>query len=291
MGSSMITRRLFATGLVLSSLPVARSFAQKPVLPANRKLEWRVKMDGFGGASEPDIKAVLRSAADELWKYCPNTQFEQKGFEIYHNKQYPISHYEPSPDGYLVVGLAVEGNLWARFSFQFAHEFGHCLMDHANDTKKRWHKLEHANQWLEESICEVASLFSLRGMAQTWKTKPPYPNWKGYSSALADYARQRMEEPKHCLPAGTTFSAWFASEEAGLRKAWAQREKNMIISQQLLPLFDAQPDGWEAITFLKLGTRDVNKTLAKNISEWSANAPAEHRAFISKVAAVFGVKA
>ena len=57
----------------------------------------------------------------------------------------------------------------------------------------------------------------------------------------------------------------------------------------MLPLFEAEPAGWEALTALKLGTRDVNKTLAKHLAEWHANAPAAQRAFITKFAAIFGV--
>ncbi len=295
----MVTRRHFTSTLGLAALAAARSLAQMPTNSAlaaapppgaERKINLRVRMDGFGGASEADIKAVLRSAANELWQHCPDVRFEAPGFEIYHNEKYPITHFERSEDGWIVIGLAVEGNLWARFAFQFAHEFAHALMDHSNDWRRLWHKVEHANQWLEESICETSSLFCLRAMARTWKTAPPYPNWKDYATALASYAQERMDDPKHRLPGGQTFAAWFAAEEAGLRKAWAQREKNTIIAQQLLPLFETQPGGWEALPWLKRGTRDVNKPLAKHLAEWHSGAPAEQRAFIARLAEVFAVK-
>jgi len=286
----VIARHVFIATLLLTALSAVSGWAETPVAVANRKLVLRVRMSGFGGASEADIKAVLRSAGGEIWKHCPNTRFEQPGFEIYHNDKYPITHFDPSRDGWIVIGLAVEGNLWARFSFQFAHEFTHALMDHSNDSRKLWHEPEHSNQWLEESICETASLFSLRAMGQAWKTNPPYPNWKDYAPALTKYAQERMDNPKQRLPVGTTFAAWFAAEEPGLRKACAQREKNTIIAQQLLPLFEAEPTGWEAITTLKLGSRDTDKTLAKHLSEWHANAPATQRPFIVRFATVFGVK-
>ena len=271
--------------MVCMTLPLVSGAEQTLARP----LALRVKLDGFGGASEADIKAVLRSAGGALWQHCPHTQLPPQGFEIYHSTPDPITQYALSGDGRIVIGLAVEGHLWARFAFQFAHEFAHALMDHSNDPGRPWHKLEHANQWLEESLCETASLFSLRAMAQTWPTQPPYPNWISYAPALGDYAAQRMAEPRHRLPAGQTFAAWFAAEEPGLRQQWAQREKNTLIAQQLLPLFEAEPAGWEAITALKLGTRDVDKTLAKHLAEWHANAPAAQRAFILKIAALFGV--
>jgi hypothetical protein len=276
-------------GVLLCAAFFAERGSAQTASASGRELVLCVKSEGFGGASTPDIQAVLRSAGGEIWRHCPHTRFPPQGFEIYHSATYPITQYELSSNGCIVIGLAVEGRLWARFSFQFAHEFAHALMDHSNDPGRPWHKLEHANQWLEESICETASLFSLRAMAQTWPTQPPYPNWKSYAPALADYAAQRMAEPRHRLPAGQTFAAWFAAEEPGLRLQWAQREKNTLIAQQLLPLFEAEPAGWEAVTSLKLGTRDVSKTLTKHLAEWHANAPAAQRAFIIKISAVFGV--
>ena len=65
------------------------------------------------------------------------------------------------------------------------------------------------------------------------------------------------------------------------------REKNNIVAEQLLPLFEAQPAGWEAITFLNLGRREPEETLATRFAEWRAAAPAGHRAFIARIAAVF----
>jgi hypothetical protein len=279
----MISRRTFVAALAM--LPLG---ARAATIAPGRKLDFRVKTPGFGNAGEADIKAVLQSAAGEIWKHCPDTQFHQPGFEIYHNAQYPITHFELSADGRVVIGLAVEGTLWARFTFQFAHEFAHALMDHTNDSSRIWHRLDHANQWLEECLCETASLFGLRAAAKTWKTSPPYPNWRDYAWALDDYARQRMEDPKQQLPRGTDFHTWFAREEASLRKAPTQRDKNVIVAGRLLPLFEAEPRGWEAITFLKLGSRDPEKSLAKHLAEWQDNTPVGQRPFVRRVAAVFG---
>ena len=115
-------------------------------------------------------------------------------------------------------------------------------------------------------------------------------NWKSYSAALADYAEKRMTDPKHQLPEDKSFAAWFAEEERGLREKWAQREKNTIIARHLLPVFEAEPRGWEAMTWLRHGPRETDKTLAKHFADWKANAPEQHRAFIGKLAAVFAVK-
>ena len=278
------TRRTFLASLAATALPRALFAADDP-----RKLAMRIDLKGFGNAGEADIKAVLRSAAGEIWKHCPNSRFEQPGFAIYHNDKYPITHFERSDDGWIVIGLCLDGPYWARFAYQFAHEFCHALADHTNDWRRLWHNPGHANHWLEESFCETASLFSLRAMAKTWETNPPYVNWKDYSKALTNYAKEWLEDPKHQLPAGKTFIEWFRESEPEMRKNGTIRDKNGIVATQLLPLFEAEPRGWESLTTLNLGKRIEARPLADHLAEWKANTRPELQPFVGKIAAVFGL--
>lgn len=296
--AAVITRRRFGASLLLCALPgVVRSALAatndppaKPGPPSGRKLSLRVKLAGFGEASEPDIKAVLRSAGEEIWRHCPNTRFDEPGFEIYHHDKYPITHHERARDGAVVIGLATRDRFWAQYAFQFAHEFCHALISHSNDWRRLWRKSEHANQWLDETLCETASLFALRAMGRSWSTHPPFGNWKSFAPALTRYAQERLDDPKHKLPAGTVFAEWFAAELPGLRKAPTQRDKNTLMAARLLPLFEARPAGWESVTSLQLGSRDADKPLATHLAEWHANAPAAQKKFVADVAGVFGVK-
>jgi hypothetical protein len=91
------------------------------------------------------------------------------------------------------------------------------------------------------------------------------------------------------LPKGVTFQAWFAQNEAALRKSGMLREKNVIIARELLPLFEAAPGNWAAMPYLNIGPRVKNKTTAQKFADWGAACPAEHRAFIGQLAGVFGV--
>ena len=113
----------------------------------------------------------------------------------------------------------------------------------------------HANSWLEESLCETASLFTLRAMSRSWGIAPPYPAWKNYARWLNHYAEQRLAQPGHHLPPGTPFLAWFKQNEPALRANPAVRDRNTVIAIQLLPLFEADPRGWEALVFLNRGSR------------------------------------
>lgn len=282
------TRRQF-TGLLLSAAPAALLADAPPPPAAGRNLDLRIG-DGFG-ASEADIRAVLVSAAESIWKHCPNTQWDEPGFFIYHSTDAPITIFDHRADGRIAIGLTTEGNFWSQFAYQFAHEFCHALAGHSNDWKKLWLKGRKANHWIEESLCETASLFAMRAMAGSWKTAPPYRNWKSYAESLIKYVVDRMEKAAATLPAGTAFQDWFRENETSMREKATIREKNNVVAIHLLPLLEAQPSGWEAITFMNLAKRDPEKTLAAHFTDWSEVAPPAQRAFIGKVAAVFAVGA
>ncbi len=279
-----LTRRRFSA--VLFALLGGRAIAADEV--AGRRLDFRIGED-FGGARAADIQAVLASAAQSIWKHCPSTRWEVPGFFIFHSEGAPITLFDHRGDGRVAIGLTTQGTFWSQFAYQFSHEFCHALAGHANDWREPWIKAKKANHWLEESICETASLFAMRAMSRTWETAPPYPNWKSYAPALGKYAADRMEKTRADRPEGFTFAAWFREHEESMRANSTIREKNNVVALELLPLFEAEPSGWEAMTvFNRVKDRDPQKTLARHFADWADAAPAEQRTFIGKVAAVFG---
>ena len=255
---------------------------------ATKKLQISVAADDWGDASQENIRAVLKSAAGELWRYCPHTHLPS--ILVEHTTTDPIALFDRRPDGTVVVRLNSRGRLWAQFSFQYAHEFAHVLAVQAEDGRPHWRTANHANQWFEESLCETASLFALERMAKSWTVSPPYPNWKSYATHLAEYAKEREQDPAHKLPAEIAFATWFHGQEPSLRTNAVQRAKNCIIASQLLPLLRASPQHWEAMTGLNLGARGKDEPFAQYLTEWRANSGPEHRAFIQEIAGLFGVR-
>ena len=261
----------------------SRSFAAG----AGRELSFEIDGD-FGGASVENIRAVLISAASTLWEQCPNTRWEQPGFIIHRSMGNPITAYEHDKQGRIDIGLNVDGSYWAQFAFQFAHEFCHALAGHSNDWRKTWIKGPKANQWFEESLCETASLFALRSMAKRWQTAPPYQNWRSFAPHLAEYAEARITGARTSFT--EPFLPWFGKEQASLRGNAGQREKNLNIALQLLPMFEAEPSGWEAVTFCNLGAKVPDQGLDVFFNDWEQNSPKVHHAFIGKVAKLFGIE-
>ncbi|MFM8470523.1 MAG: hypothetical protein ACKODH_11225 [Limisphaerales bacterium] len=281
---NFISRRVFAAQCVVG---LAGAVHAAEPSRAGRRIDLEIT-SGFGDALEADIRAVLLSAADALWRHCPNTRWEVPGFHIYRARPVPITLHQRRPDGRIAIGLTAEGRHWAQFAFQFAHEFAHALASHADDAQRRWIGDHGANQWFEEALCETASLFALRAMGRAWAEQAPYPNWKSYAPALTKYAQERLDQSAATLALDAPFGPWFTAELASLRQAATQRDKNLVIARQLLPLFEAHPAGWEALTALNLTLdRDPQKGFVRYLADWELAAPEMQREFIRKLKSVF----
>ncbi len=278
----MPTRRRFLRTLVAAGLAapaVAHSAEEKATL------EILVDAKGWGAAAPADIRAVLLGAAQEIWRWCPGEMI--RPIRVYHRTDFPQTDFMHDWRGRIRIGLASQDTRWAQMAFQFAHEFIHALAQHSAAARRAWRTPRHANLWFEECLCETASLFVLRRMAAMWSANPPYPQWRGYAPELAKYATERLARPDHQLPDGRGFNDWFREHESALRTNPAQRAKNVIVARQMLPLFEAEPAGWEAACYLNLGRRDREKPRAQHFAEWQTASPASLRPFVERVTALF----
>jgi hypothetical protein len=272
---------LFTNGTALAEADTGSVPFQKP-------LDIRVQANAFGTASPAEITAVLNAAASEMWRHCPRTQIG--GIDVYYRPDHPQVDFRRTSSGRIAIGLSAHDTHWAQYSFQFAHEFCHALVNFSNNPKQLARYPRHANLWLEESFCETASLFLLRAMSRSWQVAPLHPAWRAYAPWLNDYAAKRLALPKHQLPPGTSFLVWFHRNEAALRQNPDLRDWNTIIAIQFLPIFEADPSGWEAITYLDRGLHNPNESLAQRFLTWRLECPENLRRFVSRLADVFGLK-
>jgi hypothetical protein len=253
-----------------------------------KPIDIHVSPNGFGKVNPADITAVLQSAGSEIWRHCSRTQLE--GIDLYRRTDHPQTDFKRTPSGRIAIGLATHDTYWAQYSFQFAHEFCHALANFSNNPRRLMRYPRQANLWLEESLCETASLFALRAMNRSWRTAPPYPAWRSYASSFNEYAEERLALPEHHLPVGMTFLVWFRENQSSLRANSDLRDRNTIVAIQLLPIFEGEPRGWEAVTFLNRGSADPNQSLARHFAEWRSQCPSDLRPFVTRLAAVFAVK-
>ncbi len=241
------------------------------------KIDIRPNAGAAWGAEIADVRKVLDAAASELAKHFPGREIAPILVEPAGG---PITLFKRGANGEYQVRLATGKTLWAQYTFQFAHELCHILCGYDEDP--------HANKWFEESVCEAASLFVLRRSAETWKTSPPYPNWKDYAPHLKSYADDRTKAAT--LPGEKTFAQWYRDNEKELAKNAVDRDRNNVVAGQLLPLLEKDPSRWEAVAWLNTEKMDAATTFAQFLAAWHRNAPEKHRAFVKAVAALFEVE-
>jgi hypothetical protein len=240
-------------------------------------LDIRSVVDVSWGGRTQDVEKVLHSAAEELWPYFPGRTLKPILVEP---KGGPITLFRHGPNGEYLVRLNTGNRLWAQHAYQFAHEFGHILANYDEH--------ERGNKWFEESVCEMASLFVLRRMSETWKVRPPYPNWRDYAPALSEYADERIRTAR--LPPGKKLAQWYRENQPLLQQEPCQRDKNTVVAAAQLPRFEKQPENWEAIGWLNDGTLHGTRTFARYLEDWHARVPPKHRPIVRQVAEEFGLE-
>ena len=244
-----------------------------------------VEGEGWGGAGVRDIKAVLDSTAKNLLKYFPDRKLSP--IIVEHTTGSPVALYALGPNGEFRVHLNSKGLRWSQYSYQFSHELTHVLAGY-----KKVEPNSPPNQWFEESLCMMGSLFTMRRMSESWKTEPPYPNWKDYAPHLGSYVDDVMKKPEHNLPAGTTLAQWYKTNEQKLRTgssiAGEDRAMQSVVASVLLPHFEATPENWPAIGYLNV-KKTGDSSFKTYLDAWQDSAPAKYRPFIKAIRAKFGV--
>jgi hypothetical protein len=242
----------------------------------------RISGGDWGGAQLSDVGAVADAAAACFAGAIDSNESIGVSLEPTADADdVPIVLSTRNQYGELVVRVNIRGNLWARLAFQFAHEFCHVLANPLTWSVDRF-------SWLEESLCETASLFALRHMAKTWMAGPPYPNWRDYSSSLAIYAMERMSDPACSLPAQVQFNDWLSEHLALFEANPCRREDNTVVAKELLPIFEADNDAWRCIRYLHAATRSNSGTIRDFVSSWRDACPREVQSSVELIAAAAG---
>jgi hypothetical protein len=249
---------------------------------ADRNIDIELAPDGWGEGNPADIRRVLRSASRQFMR--GPTDLAWPNIHVFYNPGHPITHRALRQDGRVEIGLNTSDRLWSQYSYQFAHEMVHFIAGHL-PVAIRWQTVENATGWVEESICEAGSLFALRSMSMEWKTRPPYPNWKDYSSALWNYAQERMDNQDHCIPEGMSFPEWLAQNVEALRGDPYNRKLNTIVAKQMLSVFEAKPLTWNAVAYLRTSQAGPDAQLDEHLLGWINGCPQELRQYVQRITA------
>ena len=174
----------------------------------------------WGNVDPQDIQVVLDSVASEFRPFVARPQGAQGTVKlrVVPRGNSPRVLYERGPAGEYVVQLTARDERWFQYAYQFSHELCHILsnFDHK---ERQGDTVVTGNQWFEESLCETASLFTLKRMAASWADHPPGRKWIGYGKVFGSYAEHLLAENHRRLPANQTLSQWYAENQPACRFA------------------------------------------------------------------------
>ena len=181
------------------------------------------------------------------------------------------------------IQLTAKGRLWAKFAYQFSHEFCHVLVD-------PYCQRSGPHRWFEEAICEMASVFVVRRMSERWITAPPYPNWADYASSLRAYANDLLSCTRSTLADDEDVSEWLHAEAESLRQHHLQRDKNAIVAYALLPLIELDPTGWNAIQRLPVTEVSIHTSwIGEYLRAWRSAVDPRDTHFVDQVRKTLGL--
>ena len=180
---------------------------------------------------------------------------------------------------HVIIFLTSQDLSWCQYSYQFAHELCHHVID--IDFPPKNDKFG----WLEESICELASLYTLKKMSFTWRTNPPYTNWANYSVSINNYVHEILSDPKHKLE--IPFCEWLNNILLELYSDRCKRTENKIIAMRLLTFFTRTPELWETIQYLRKIIVTDEMTLTQYLLEWKNVIPSTLQSEFDNIINIF----
>jgi hypothetical protein len=100
---------------------------------------------------------------------------------------------------------------------------------------------------------------------------------------LSDYADGLLKDENHQLPEGLTLRHWLAMHEDELRLDPYLRQKNATVACQLLPLFEADPSGWNAVRNLP----NSSGYLMEYLADWYECVDSADKPFVKRLIGAF----
>ncbi|MCY3721056.1 MAG: dockerin type I domain-containing protein [Candidatus Poribacteria bacterium] len=232
--------------------------------------------------STEDIKLMVETLASQFQKYL---RLENKIKDITINIEYggPRIEYRTWKPNTHYIFLSVSGEWWQeQLFYQFAHEFCHILHNH--------HEFGtgHPNKWFYESICMMASIWSLDYMSEKWLEISPNNKWNDWGQWIKIYSDTNKD--RQAVQFKGTSSEWLDEFEQFLRgDANNVFTHHLLVSQLsynfILPIFQKNPEAWNAVRYMPTSKSKIDDYM----KEWYNNVDIQYQQFVFDIAEVMGI--
>lgn len=246
----------------------------------------RIAPQGWGNTLIADLQQVLDAVAEVVAAHFPDRQVG--AIRVVPGEGGPMAFYDKSAEGDYVIQLSARHSRWHQFVYQFSHELCHVYSNFDGKPARADGTVERRNQWFEESVCEAAALHTLKELADRWEKQPPAPRFAGYETTLRALVAYLVNEPHRQLATSTPLAAWLQTNHARLEADPYLRDRNEVVANRLLALFEQTPDAIGAIGYLNAHADDAGKRFGDYLAAWLEACPHRHRGTVLEIMALLG---
>ena len=264
-------KRLFICVLILMTISTL-SFANLTIT-VEPNTDW-------GNAPTSNIKKLCENVALHFQENLRDEHKIDGGLTIVYWADGPVTFYRTffggDPDEYK-IGLTVNGTFWDQMSYQFGHEFCHLMHNHDAMKNSR-------NYWFNEAICELAAVWVLFEMGETWEDRAPYPNWTGYRQNLTNYAQNLIDITQYT----GTGAQWLETWEDAMRSKEPDAFNYPRVSQlsyKFLDIFQDNPEAWNAVRQMPASSSEMDTYM----KEWYQDVDTQDKEFVESMAEIMGI--
>ena len=240
-----------------------------------------VDPNDWGGGDPLAIGVVLHEVAAELLSRSSRCQ-ALAPIRVSRSIGWPVTLFDRGPVGEYRIELSASGGAPGPYIYEFAHEFCHVM---SNFERHRHAGAKRSQQWFEEAVCEVASLYALKALASRWRRDAPSQELAAAAPGLMEIARRFQQERHRRLLPGTTLASWYRAVGSQLDSNAYDRDRNEIVANLMLPLFEENPDLWGAIAFLNLDMHGT--TFQQYLQSWLDKASPRYKDVIRYTMTLF----
>ena len=237
----------------------------------------------WGDAATSNIKRLCENVVLHFQEQLRDEYKIDGSLTIVYHPRVPVVFlrhaFGGAPDEYQ-IGLAVTDRYWQDFAYQFAHEFCHIMQNYEEITPNN------PNDWFHEAICEIANIWVMLEMGETWGHRPPYPNWAGWRHNLTNSANKQLNRA----------SAKYDGTGADWLKEWEDRMRRdepgvftyarvAQLSYKFLHIFKDNPKAWNAVRQMPASTGKMSEYM----KDWYDAVGTEDKPFVAAIADEMGI--
>ena len=263
------------------------------------KLEIIVKPSpDWGPMSDADVKTLCQNIVDHFEKHLRAENEINDRVNVYRTFR-AKSHatLDPDPDVKYKIGIVLEKDMEIRvddfyyFIFGFAHEFCHILHNFEVTT------INNPNLWFQESIANMANIWALRSMAETWEHDSPFGTFVAQDGGTAFFSQNFNHYADAYLNVfpetqyDGTGKEWLEEHEMSLRKKYERTgsfiEHNFVsqLSFKFLPIFEENPEAWNAVRKMP----STKGKMSEYMQDWYDAVDAQDKQYVEAIATEMGI--